>query len=343
MKSKILLIYTGGTIGMTQDYENQTLIPFDFQNLLNHIPELKLIDSDINYIGFEIPIDSSNMSPEHWIRIAEMIEENYDKYDGFVILHGTDTMAYSASALSFILNGLQKPVIFTGSQLPVGDLRTDAKENLITSIHFASLQEDKTPVIKEVCLYFEYKLLRANRTTKINAENFDAFATPNFPAIGESGIRLETRRHLLWKNDETTSFSINKKFGTELGLLKIFPGMPRLFVENTLNTPGLKAMIIEAFGSGNIFSYDWLNELMIKKAKEGLIFIINTQCAGGMVEIGRYETSGIFKEIDAISGKDLTTEAAVTKAIYLLGQNLTKSEFKKRYETNLKGELTEIN
>ena len=177
MKTKILLIYTGGTIGMEKDYETASLKPFDFENLLKHIPELSLIDSDIDFTGFKKPIDSSDMNPEHWKELARMIEENYNKFDGFVILHGTDTMAYSASALSFMLNGLQKPIIFTGSQLPVGDLRTDAKENLITSIHFASLQENGRAVVREVCIYFEYRLLRANRTTKISAENFDAFSS----------------------------------------------------------------------------------------------------------------------------------------------------------------------
>lgn len=340
MKTKILLVYTGGTIGMVKDYENESLIPFDFENLLKHIPELKLIDCQIDYTGFDQPIDSSDLHPEHWIELAEIIELNYENYDGFVILHGTDTMAYSASALSFMLNGLQKPVIFTGSQLPVGDLRTDAKENLITSLHFASLQKDGAPVISEVCIYFEYKLLRANRTTKINAENFDAFDSPDFPDLGESGIHLDVKEHLLLKENSSIPFSINTKVNTHLGLMKIFPGMRREFIESIFATKDMKALIIEAFGSGNTFSYDWFKDLLREKSKEGMIFIINTQCAGGMVEIGRYETSDIFKEIDAVNGYDLTTEASVTKTIHLLGQNLSKSEFKKAYETNLRGELT---
>lgn len=340
MKTKILLVYTGGTIGMVKDYENKSLIPFDFENLLNHIPELKLIDSEIDYTGFEIPIDSSDMNPEHWVELAEIIKDNYEKYDGFVILHGTDTMAYSASALSFMLNGLKKPIIFTGSQLPVGDLRTDAKENLITSLHFASLQNEGKAVISEVCIYFEYKLLRANRTTKVNAENFDAFASPDYPDLGESGIHLDVRHHLLRKESVTVPFTINTNLDVHLGLMKIFPGMRREFIENIFATKDMKAIIIEAFGSGNIFSYDWFKDLLRQKAEEGMIFIINTQCAGGMVEIGRYETSDIFKEIGAVNGFDLTTEASVTKTIHLLGQNLSKSEFKRAYETDLRGELS---
>lgn len=340
METKILLVYTGGTIGMVKDYENESLIPFDFENLLKHIPELNLIDCKIDYTGFDMPIDSSDLHPQHWIQLAQIIQDNYEIYDGFVILHGTDTMAYSASALSFMLSGLQKPIIFTGSQLPIGDLRTDAKENLITSLHFASLQKEGIPVIREVCIYFEYKLLRGNRTTKINAENFDAFASPDFPDLGESGIHLDVKNHLLRKENPNIPFSINKKLDTNLGLMKIFPGMSREFIESIFSTKNMKALIIEAFGSGNTFSYDWFKDLLRKKSEEGMIFIINTQCSGGMVEIGRYETSDIFKEIGAINGFDLTTEASVTKTIYLLGQNLSKSEFKKQYETDLRGELT---
>lgn len=268
MKTKVLLIYTGGTIGMVKDYEHKSLVPFDFENLLKHIPELKLIDSEINYTGFEQPIDSSDMDSSHWLQLADIVRQNYEEYDGFVILHGTDTMAYSASALSFMFEGLQKPVIFTGSQLPVGDLRTDAKENLITSIHFASLQEQGQAVIREVCIYFEYKLMRANRTTKINAENFDAFASPDYPDLAESGIHLDVRKEVLHYEDPSIPFSVNTQLNTQLGLLKIFPGMGRTFIESLFAAPDLKAMIIEAFGSGNIFSYDWFKDLLRKKQKK---------------------------------------------------------------------------
>lgn len=342
MSTKILLIYTGGTIGMAKDYANQSLKPFDFENLIKHIPELALIDSEIEYTGFSKPIDSSDMNPGHWVELAELIEKNYDNYDGFVVLHGTDTMAYTASVLSFMLSGLRKPVIFTGSQLPVGDLRTDAKENLITSIHFASLQENQQPAIQEVCIYFEYKLLRANRTTKINAENFDAFDSPNYPNLGESGIHLDVRKHALRTEDPAIPFAVNKKLDTHLGLMKIFPGMTRDFVENMFRTPGLKAMVIEAFGSGNVFSDEWFKTLLRKYSKEGMLIIVNTQCAGGMVEIGRYGTSEIFREIKALNSFDLTTEATVAKTIFLLGQDLSHEEFKLQYERDLRGELTDL-
>lgn len=342
MATKILLIYTGGTIGMAKDYASNSLKPFDFENLIKHIPELNLIDSEISFTGFDKPIDSSDMNPNHWIQLAEIINKNYTNYDGFVVLHGTDTMAYTASALSFMISGLQKPIIFTGSQLPVGDLRTDAKENLITSIHFASLREESRPVIREVCIYFEYKLLRANRTTKINAENFDAFDSPDYPNLGESGIHLAIQKHLLRMEGEAIPFCINKNLNTNLALMKIFPGMSQALVENMFKTPNLKAMVIEAFGSGNIFSDLWFKELLREYSEKGMLLLINTQCAGGMVEIGRYETSEIFTEIGALNGYDLTTEASIAKTIFLLGQNLSADEFRNQYESNLRGELTHL-
>ncbi|WP_313386380.1 asparaginase [Chishuiella sp.] len=339
MQAKILLIYTGGTIGMAKDYGDQSLKPFNFDNLLKQIPELNLLDCSFDYYSFDTPIDSSDMKPEYWINIAETIEINYSKYDGFVVLHGTDTMAYTASALSFMINNLQKPIIFTGSQLPIGDLRTDAKENLITSIQLASLRKNDKPIINEVCIYFEYKLFRANRATKINAENFDAFESPNYPIIGVSGVHLEVKEDLLLKSNSNSHLNINKNLNADVGVLKIFPGMNRSFIESVLNSPNVKVFIIEAFGTGNIFTDDWFINLLKEKVDNGIHLIINTQCAGGMVEIGRYATSDALLEMGAISSFDLTMEAAITKAIYLLGQNLSKEEFRKQYETNLKGEL----
>ena len=339
MQTKILLVYTGGTIGMAKDYGDQSLKPFNFDNLIKQIPELSLIDCKIEYHSFETPIDSSDMKPEYWIEIANVIEDNYEAYDGFVVLHGTDTMAYTASALSFMIDNLEKPVIFTGSQLPIGDLRTDAKENLITSIQLAALRKNNQPIVQEVCIYFEYKLFRANRATKINAENFDAFESPNYPIIGVSGVHLEIKENLLLKKEITGPLTINKNLNADVGVLKIFPGMNRCFIESVLNAPCMKAFIIEAFGTGNIFTDQWFIDLLKEKVDNGVHLIINTQCAGGMVEIGRYATSDALLEMGAISSFDLTMEGAITKAIYLLGQNLSREEFRSQYEANLKGEL----
>ena len=339
MQTKILLVYTGGTIGMAKDYGDQSLKPFNFDNLIKQIPELSLIDCKIEYHSFDTPIDSSDMKPEYWVEIANTIEEKYNDYDGFVVLHGTDTMAYTASALSFMVENLEKPIIFTGSQLPIGDLRTDAKENLITSIQLAAIQKNKKPIIQEVCIYFEYKLFRANRATKINAENFDAFESPNYPIIGVSGVHLEIKENLLLNKEITGPLSFNKKLCADVGVLKIFPGMNRSFIESVLNAPSMKAFIIEAFGTGNIFTDQWFIDLLNEKVNEGIHLIINTQCAGGMVEIGRYATSDALLEMGAISSFDLTMEAAITKAIYLLGQDLSREEFRLQYESNLKGEL----
>lgn len=340
MKPKILIIYTGGTIGMAMDYNSQSLIPFDFENLIKRLPEISLIDCEFDYYSFDEPIDSSNMNPEIWIEIGSVLEEKYNDFDGFVILHGTDTMSYTASALSFMIENLEKPIIFTGSQLPIGELRTDAKENLITSILLASLQKDGKPVIKEVSIYFEYKLFRANRTTKINAENFDAFESPNFPSTGISGVHLDVKEDILFSPKPTGEFYVNKNLDSSVGLLKIYPGIPQKFVENLFNSPDTKAFIIEAYGTGNIFTDQWFVDLLAQKSKEGIHLIINTQCAGGMVEIGRYSTSTPLVKIGVISSYDLTMEAAITKTIYLLGQNLSADDFKKQYETSLKGEMT---
>ena len=339
MQTKILLVYTGGTIGMAKDYGDQSLKPFNFDNLIKQIPELSLIDCTIEYHSFDTPIDSSDMKPEYWIEIAQVIEKNYETYDGFVVLHGTDTMAYTASALSFMIDNLEKPVIFTGSQLPIGDLRTDAKENLITSIQLAALRKNNQPIIQEVCIYFEYKLFRANRATKINAENFDAFESPNYPIIGVSGVHLEVKENLLLKKEITGPLSINKNLNADVGVLKIFPGMNRCFIESVLNAPCMKAFIIEAFGTGNIFTDQWFIDLLKEKVDQDIHLIINTQCSGGMVEIGRYATSDALLEMGAISSYDLTMEGAITKAIYLLGQNLSREDFRAQYEANLKGEL----
>ena len=337
MSKKILLIYTGGTIGMTKDYSDNTLRPFDFNNISQHIPELKLIDAELHVISFQTPIDSSDITPTHWKKIAEIIQYNYDHFHGFVVLHGTDTMAYSASALSFILDGLQKPVIFTGSQLPIGDLRTDAKENLISSIHFAALCDIQKPKIKEVCIYFEYKLYRANRTTKLNAHHFDAFHSPNFPLLGESGVHMQVNENHLF-NSNGNGLTLKTDFCTDVALIKIFPGMNDEYLAQNLAIPQLKAVIIEAFGSGNIFNRKKFNDLLKLKSKEGLHIIVSTQCIGGSVELGMYSASHIFLEINALSAMDMTTETALVKTMFLLANTINHEEFRSNFKRNIRGE-----
>ena len=335
----ILLIYTGGTIGMIKDSVTGALENFNFNDLLESIPELNLLDCNISSKSFSNPIDSSNMKPSNWIEIGTIIEDNYKNYDGFVILHGSDTMSYTASALSFMLENLSKPVIFTGSQLPIGDLRTDAKENLITSIQIASLVENNQPVVQEVGLYFEYKLYRANRTTKINAEHFEAFDSPNYPPLIISGVNLSINYQSLLTAKKNKKLVVHKIFEPNILLVKLFPGINKETINHLFSTPNLKGMIFETYGSGNITNEKWfLKALKIIIDKK--IPVVNlTQCSGGSVDMNIYSTNIIYRNIGIISGKDISTEAAVTKLMFMLGQNIPANNFKTKFETSLRGEM----
>ena len=339
-KTSILLIYTGGTIGMVKDFKSGSLKAFNFKNILDRIPELQLLDCKIDTVSFKNPIDSSNMEPKYWVQIAEIIETNYKVFDGFVVLHGSDTMSYTASALSFMLENLAKPVVFTGSQLPIGDLRTDAKENLITSIQVASMQYKGKPAIKEVCLYFEYKLYRANRTTKLNAEHFQAFASFNYPDLAESGVHLKINYDYLFKPNLRKKFMVNKNLDKNIAVIKLFPGISEPVLESVFNIDNLKAVILETYGAGNCSTERWFIDILKKTISKGIHIINITQCAGGSVMMGHYETSSALKKIGVISGKDITSEAAVGKLMFLLGQNISGNTFKTMYETPLRGEMT---
>jgi len=341
-KPNILIVYTGGTIGMIKDYKTGALKAFDFSRIIDKIPELEQLDCEIESISFDEPIDSSNMNAEYYINIVEIIETNYANFDGFVILTGSDTMAYTSSAISFMIENLQKPIIFTGSQLPIGDLRTDAKENLITSIEIAASRRNNIPIISEVCLYFEYKLYRANRTTKISAEQFEAFASKNYPALAESGVHLNFNENVLLESIPIyQQLIIRKKLVTDVVILKLFPGITEIVVAAILNIKNLKGVVLETYGAGNAPNKPWFLDL-IKKAIQDKIKVVNvTQCSGGSVILGHYDTSVGLKSIGVISGIDMTTESAIAKLMYLLSEDLTDKSFKNYFQKSLRGEISE--
>lgn len=324
---------------MVKDFETGALKAFNFDELLQNIPELNLLEHHIDTVSFERPIDSSNMNLKFYLQIAEIIEEKYEAYDGFVVLHGSDTMSYSASALSFMFENLGKPIIFTGSQLPIGDLRTDAKENLITSIQIAGLQRNGKPQISEVGLYFEYKLYRANRTTKVNAEHFQAFASPNYPALVNSGVHLAVNQSSLWRKPPGRKMKLHKTLEDQIALVKLYPGINRSMLEHIFSKEDLKGIVLETYGSGNAPTEDWFVELLRKTLSRGVVIANVTQCTGGSVAMGQYETSSQLKKLGVVSGKDITTEAAVAKMMYLLARNLSPKVFKTIFETSIRGEM----
>lgn len=324
---------------MVEDSATGILHPFNFEHLTTQIPEIKKFKCHIQSISFDPVIDSSNMSPDIWVHLAEIIEENYDKFDGFVILHGTDTMAYTASALSFMLENLCKPVILTGSQLPIGVIRTDGKENFITAIEIAAAKKDGKAVVPEVCIYFEYQLYRGNRTHKFNADHFEAFRSVNYPVLAQAGVEIKYDFTAIHPANGQP-FGIFTRLDTNIAVLRIFPGISKAVVEATINIDGLKALIIETYGSGNAPTDAWFLDLMEQAVKKGLIVCNITQCRGGSVQMAKYETGQGLEKAGVISGHDMTMEAAITKLMVLLGRNLNTAQTKEAFEIPLRGEMT---
>lgn len=341
IKPSLLLIYTGGTIGMVKDSVNGSLSPLPFNHIMDEIPEINRANCTLSSYTFDPPLDSSNVNSEQWVKMASIISDNYESYDGFVVLHGTDTMAYSASALSFMLENLAKPVVFTGSQLPIGSLRTDAKENLISAVELAAARKDGKPTISEVVIYFESKLFRGNRTSKYNAEEFRAFQSYNYPPLAEIGVHIRYNSHLLRKPAKDSSFNVHCKLTSDVAILKIFPGISKKVVHAVLNIDGLKGLVLETYGAGNAPSNDWFVDELEKSLKKGLIILNVSQCAEGAVEMGLYETSIALEKAGVIGGKDITTEAAVTKLMYLLGASKTPDEIKIDLNRSIRGEISD--
>ncbi len=340
--SAVLLIYTGGTIGMKESPDGQGLVPFDFRGISDEVPEMRKFACRIDSYTFDPLIDSSDVEPSMWQKLAELIKERYDDYDGFVVLHGTDTMAYSASALSFMLDGLDKPVIFTGSQLPIGRPRTDGKENLISSVEIATAKDaDGRSLVPEVCIFFNSQLLRGNRSTKVNATGFDAFTSPNYPALANAGINIKYNSRLIhYGSGKKRQLTINTTLDTRVSILKLHPGITEQVVRDIMLGSQTRAVILETYGSGNAISRSWFLSIVREAAAMGKILLNVTQCLCGDVDMNLYATGKSLKDAGVVSGFDSTTEAALGKLFYLMGTTPDNEQVKKLLEKNLKGEIS---
>lgn len=341
-KSSILIIYTGGTIGMKSDPTDNTLKPFNFRQILDEVPELAKFACRIDSYSFIPIIDSSDVEPSMWLKLADLIDDKYDEYDGFVILHGTDTMSYSASALSFMIEGLTKPVIFTGSQLPIGVPRTDGKENLISAVEIASARDaDAHAIVPEVCVYFDNLLMRGNRTTKMSSDNFKAFCSENLPPLAEAGINIRYNSRLILKPSDWNARPVfHKRLDTRVSILKIHPGITVQVVRNILCGAETRAVIIETYGSGNAPSAEWFLSVVREAHSMGKVLLNVTQCPSGSVNMDLYATGKCLKEAGARNGYDSTTESALAKLFVLLGENPDNAEVEESLESSLRGEIT---
>lgn len=340
-RPKILIIYTGGTIGMIENPKTRALEPFDFDHLLQNVPKIRMLDFDIEHYEFPNPIDSSDMNPRHWGEIASVIEKNYGQYDGFVVLHGTDTMAYTASALSYMLENLDKPVVITGSQLPIGEVRTDGEENLITALQIAAARDkDGGPMIREVAILFDNDLLRGNRSTKFSSDNFKAFKTNNYPNLATIGLGITFHHSSLWRNAENLPLVVHPDMDSDVIYLDLFPGITEKAVRHALSTPGLKGVVLKTFGAGNGPTDSWFQSLLKEADTKGIVIVNVTQCMTGSVMPERYFTGLSMTAAGVVPGHDMTAEAAITKLMYLFGLGLSAKEVKSALETPLRGELS---
>jgi len=340
-KSSVLIIYTGGTIGMEHD-SSGSLVALNFNQIVKRAPSLKTLDVRLTVISFPMPIDSSNISVQDWRNLAFIINENYKLYDGFVVLHGTDTMSFTASALSFMMQGLNKPVIFTGAQLPVSAIRSDARPNLVTALEIASAEKDGVPQVPEVCVYFDYQLMRGNRTFKKRSSQFAAFGCENYPILAKAGISINYNSEYIKTYNPKAQLSYQQDFCTDVVILKLFPSLQEAYIRHILAAPGLKGVVLESYGSGNAPTSPWFLECLKEAIGRGIIIYNVSQLVGGVVSHGRYETSKYLEEIGVISGKDITREAAITKLMFLMGTESDFDVIKQKLTSSICGELTDL-
>ena len=340
-KPRILIIYTGGTIGMIENSETHSLQPFDFTHLIDNVPKVKKLDYEIDNIQFNPPIDSSDMSPRHWVEIARHIDENYDKFDGFVVLHGTDTMSYTASALSFMLENLHKPVIITGSQLPIGEVRTDGEENLITALQIAAATDiNGEPMVREVAILFEDYLWRGNRSTKMSADNFNAFKSNNYPSLAKIGLGIHFNEEALWRVQAKRPLNVQYGMDQAVMIIDLNPGITESILRHQLATPGVKGIVLKTYGAGNAPTEAWFTEAIKDAIDCGIVILNVTQCVNGGVHDRRYMSGNQLALTGVISGHDITSEAAITKMMYLFGLGLSTSEVRRYLKCSLCGEVT---